>query len=107
MLVVFIILTLAVLWADIILSVDGIHSVVTVLLMVVLYNLLKVKQMLREQKEQSEKKEPSEKKLPEPKLPWVCVSCGTENLGTVAYCTNCQTSREWSKKKEQEKMYKE
>lgn len=26
---------------------------------------------------------------------WSCVSCGTENMGHIAYCNGCGTSRAW------------
>lgn len=48
MLLAYILLTLVVLWVDLTLTSAGIHAVVTVLLMVVLYNLGQVKRMLQE-----------------------------------------------------------
>ena len=66
MLVAFILLTLVVLWVDLTLTSGGIHSVVTVLLMVVLYDLHKVKQMLQEVKK-SLQKEPQESIVKEQK----------------------------------------
>lgn len=60
MLLAYILLTLVVLWVDLTLTSAGIHAVVTVLLMVVLYNLGQVKRMLREIKE-SQQKTPQER----------------------------------------------
>ena len=62
MLAVYILLTLAVLWVDFALTSAGIHSVVTVLLMIVLYNLHQVKQMLQEIKNTSQKAPPESTK---------------------------------------------
>lgn len=62
MLLAYILLTLVVLWVDLTLTSAGIHAVVTVLLMVVLYNLGQVKRMLQEiKKSQQEPKEKEQK----------------------------------------------
>lgn len=44
---------------------------------------------------------------PVPKnTPWVCFSCGTNNLANHAYCAKCNVSRGWSDRKH-EKAKKE
>jgi hypothetical protein len=34
------------------------------------------------------------------KKPWVCYSCGTNNVHGAAYCVNCGSNRDWSEEKQ-------
>ena len=47
-----------------------------------------------------EPEEPGYQPVPK-REPWVCVSCGMENMGHVPYCNGCGTSREWSNAKKE------
>lgn len=96
MFMLYILLVLAVLWLDAWLATDGLHSVVTVLLLIALYQLHQVKKQLRELKDTVDKR------LPPSKPTWTCVCCGTENRGDSSLCANCNTQREWSNRKAQE-----